>query len=400
MRSLPVRNPDRRPRRLSRARAGVALFIALGAMIIIGALIVGVHFAANQDFRAGRNSLVQEQALAAAEHGQNKVVANWNLAWNTLKTGDTVSVADTIDAAAGTMANVRVTKLNDQTFFLLSVGVSGTSQISQAQRRTGELVRLAMPNLPFPGALTTDSTTVVTGTAKIAGADAMPAGWTCPPLTTAHAAVAVNTTSTVFGGGTCATLTSCATGNPPVLLTPVAGDSNTYFSYGGLTWAQLIASADKVYPAPSTLSGIAPVSAGPNCTTSSMSNWGDVNRNLVTPGPCESYFPTIYAQGDLQVSSGSGQGLLLVQGNLHLNGTFTWYGPIIVRGTVATNGTGNKIFGGVMAFNQGCVFGGGPAACNVINGSSTIQYSSCAILNAFKNKVYVVAAKRSWADLY
>ncbi|GAC1659399.1 MAG: hypothetical protein NVS4B3_27710 [Gemmatimonadaceae bacterium] len=410
MRSYPQHLRQTGPQEYMRARSGFALFIALGAMIVIGALIVGVHFSSNQDFRSGRNTLVQEQALAAAEHGQNKVVANWNLAWNALKNGDTVSSVDTVDAATRTIATVRITKLNDQTFFLQSTGVSGTAAVALAQRKTGELVRLAMPNLPFPGALTTDSTTLLSGTATLSGADAAPSGWNCPPLAAAHAGLAINTATNASGSGTCATLANCSTGSTPVLATPTAADSSTYFNYGGLTWAQLTSSADKVYAAGTSLTSLAPSTTtgtlpglpgtGTVCNTSDTKNWGDVNRNAVTPGPCESYFPIIYAQGDLTISSGSGQGMLLVQGNLRLNGNITFYGPIIVRGSISTFGTGNKVVGGVMAYNQGCVYGNGTATCNQLAGTTSIQYSSCAILNAFKNKVYVVAPKRAWLDLF
>jgi hypothetical protein len=45
-----------------------------------------------------------------------------------------------------------------------------------------------------------------------------------------------------------------------------------------------------------------------------------------------------------------GAGILLVEGNLEIDGGFTWYGVILATGTVAYTGGGQKnVTGGIMA---------------------------------------------------
>ena len=59
------------------------------------------------------------------------------------------------------------------------------------------------------------------------------------------------------------------------------------------------------------------------------SNWGDPLNKL---SPCFNYFPIIYHQGDLSISgNGYGQGILLVEGNLTVQGRIDFYGPVIVH---------------------------------------------------------------------
>src|SRR5690348_16246186 len=65
-------------------RRGFALTVALVAIVIIGALIVGVFFAATQEYRIGRNTVLQARALTAAEYGLNNIVSTgqWSKSWN------------------------------------------------------------------------------------------------------------------------------------------------------------------------------------------------------------------------------------------------------------------------------------------------------------------------------
>lgn len=71
----------------------------------------------------------------------------------------------------------------------------------------------------------------------------------------------------------------------------------------------------------------------------------------------------------------SGSGLLVVDGDLQLNGGFQWYGLILVRGVVTFLGggsTGTNVFGGVIAGRDVT------NANTVTGGSVSIIYSSCA----------------------
>src|ERR671915_301071 len=78
-------------------RRGIALPIALAAIIAVGALIAGVIFASTQEYRVGRNTLAAHRALHGAEVGLNSVVASWTTdRTKKLKVGFKDSLADTI----------------------------------------------------------------------------------------------------------------------------------------------------------------------------------------------------------------------------------------------------------------------------------------------------------------
>jgi hypothetical protein len=106
-----------------------------------------------------------------------------------------------------------------------------------------------------------------------------------------------------------------------------------------------------------------------SCDTADPYNWGDPND---LSSDCASYFPLIYASGDLRLSGNDqGQGILLVEGDLRMSGTVDFYGLILVRGTFyAASGTPG-IGGAVLANGMGA-----------LNGTPDIIYSSCALERA------------------
>jgi Tfp pilus assembly protein PilX len=74
-----------------RRRAGMALPMVLGAIILIGTLVAGVMYLATQDYRVGANTLNETRVEAAAEMGLNRVLTDWDLTKNTtMQTGDTL----------------------------------------------------------------------------------------------------------------------------------------------------------------------------------------------------------------------------------------------------------------------------------------------------------------------
>src|SRR4029079_18254653 len=87
------------------------------------------------------------------------------------------------------------------------------------------------------------------------------------------------------------------------------------------------------------------------CRTSSNTNWGEPNGGVGSVTACFNYFPIIYAPGNLRISGGRGQGILLVRGDLDLSGGMEFYGPVIVLGNLTSTGTGGHVYGGVMAFH-------------------------------------------------
>lgn len=376
-------------------RKGFALPIAIGSMIVIGMILAGVFFAATQENRAGRNTVTQERAFRAAEFGLNTIYGKWdNPVFNSLANGS-VALRVFQDPRGKWTDEVRVTRLNTNTFWLVSTGSAG-STISQARHRTSIVVRLTQPQINFLAALTVNGTTQLGGSSYTTGQDTPPASWNCPPPGPQQPGLAVANISNVITSG-CTGL-SCVDGNPKVLQTSAVNDTNTFFTYGpDANWATLTAMANIVIPGNSTITGTAPsFNADGTCNFGDQENWGDPRR-LTPTGVCESYYPIIYFNGlgtTTMISGGTGQGILLVDGDLTVDGGFQWYGPVIVRGRLATQGTGAHFNGAVMAANV-------DFESNNVLGNATITYSSCAINAALLGTGAPKRLKwRSWAEMF
>ncbi len=377
-------------RRILQSQQGVAMIMALGAIVIIGVLMGSVLFVSTQDYRVGSNTVRTARAAAAAELGLNRIPVDWNLADNArLKTGDTLKKAYT--APRGATANVVVTRLDGPFFWAVSEGYAGGmgSQAS-ARRRYGTLFRLNMPNMNFMGAITTQGNTTINGNVTVNGNDSIPGGWTGCSVgqNVAGAAISPTTSATVNGSVT-------LKGNPTVLTTPAAADSNTYFNYGNSNYQSLAASANLTYAGGSLLNGIQPLIVGGVCQTNVIpANWGEPNHTSPA-GACDTYFPIIHVLGDLKVTTGRGQGILLVDGDFTVAGNFAFDGAVIARGGLKMTGTGNKITGAVMA-----------ASVSVddsvsLAGNTSLLYSSCALQAALQSSAYPAQAmRRGWVDLF
>ena len=378
-------------------REGFALAVAILAMVVIGGLIAGVCFATTEQFRMGRNQQLQARAMAAAEYGQNRAIIpapvgqGWNASLTNLAMGG-VDSSLAFTTADGGRADVRVTRLGNATYLVASQGSAGGSLRSNARRRTSLLVTVLAPKMNMLGALTTRGSTKVGGSSYIDGTDSTPfSGWSCPNTPPdAIAGIAISDTTAIQTSG-CGGL-SCVAGSPKIQQDPLAADTSTYFDFGnGITWNTLVAQANKTVSG--TMNGLAPTTAGGVCNTSDVQNWGDPTR-IGPVTPCQSYFPVIYAPGDLHISGGVGQGILLVGGALKVTGGFKFYGPVIVRGDLDTSGTGGHFNGGVMAANVNL-------AQNAILGNAVVTYSSCVLAEVMGGLSQPrPIGDRAWAELF
>ena len=366
---------------------------ALGGLVIIGVMIAGVFFTSNQELRVGTNTFVQERAFRAAEFGLNAVLASWNNSEMLLLPvgGTKQTVYDS--SARGWRDTVTVTRLNLTSYLIGSTGTAFGGIQGTSRRRTALLVRLSVPSLKTKAALTSRDDTEL-GNAPITGFDTNPLGWlSCPAPDPSAAAVVVPDSSDVTFKNQCP-FDVCLQGSPKLLASAAAADTTTYTNFDDETYASLVAAGAKVYssasPPPNT---IEPAVVGGVCDKSSTKNWGDASR---PGGPCASYFPIIHSQGSsykLQLTRGSGQGILLVDGDLEISGTFQFTGPVIVRGRFESRNTA-KIHGALMVGNF-------TAGDNIIANSSTVTYSSCAIKQAFANAVPPKrVVQRAWMEVF
>ncbi|MEX2470611.1 MAG: hypothetical protein WEA34_00425 [Gemmatimonadota bacterium] len=365
---------------------------AIGALVIMAALVSAGFYMARQELRIGVASNFANMALNVAQGGSNEVMANWNgyQLGNIPMWGDT-TIVDTTDVGIWT---VNITNTNNVIYYLDATGeITQGEAWGGATRNIGIVTRLIYADIHPPGALTTRGAVNVKGTAEIIGTDEVPAGWSsyCGP-TDDMAGVVTDDISlvTTTGSGT-------IDGDPPAEEDATIVDE-TFTEFGDLDWAELTALAQlegkDITGLGNTISSANPVLDGSGlCDEAVLTNWGDIDPTQ----PCGSYFPLMYHGGDIRIQSGGmGQGILLVEGDLDLRGGFVFHGIIIVQGTFQTQGGGERVVGAVMAGND-------LTLDQDFTGGSTIQYSSCGVQRAILNNASLSRARplanRSWIDL-
>lgn len=96
--------------------------------------------------------------------------------------------------------------------------------------------------------------------------------------------------------------------------------------------------------------------SGDQTLTGYSNVWGSPTNNdtgvpITYTGPMNIIYFNMNGDKTLTLAGGSrGAGLLLIEGNLEINGEFTWYGVILVTGTVRYTGGGEKnITGGILS---------------------------------------------------
>ena len=106
-------------------------------------------------------------------------------------------------------------------------------------------------------------------------------------------------------------------------------------------------------------------------------NWGTPTpgATLQDPSSCNDHNVVYYDTGgtDIQLTGGcSGCGVLLIEGDLDINGNFSWHGPVLVTGSVTFTGGGNKNI-------TGALLSGGSVDADMVGGNANIVYCGDAI---------------------
>ncbi len=381
----------------TRDRRGFALPAAIGALVIVGVLVTAGFYVARQELRIGAASRFSAMALDLAQSDINDVLINRTSALTALPTwGDTTMV----DTLTDGVVTVTATRLAMRLFFMKAKATvtQGGGMWSGATRQIGVVTRMTSANMDPPGALATQGDLKVGGSTIVNGYDSIPSAWgggqcdtssmTNKPGIVIDSAGAISTSGSKFE----------VSGSPDIRVDSSL-TTQSLLTFGDMNWSDIVAMAEKTYPGPSAgpYSDFAPDSTLYNgtyrCDTSRLDNWGDPYH---PNGTCGNYFPIIYAGGDLKVTGGYGQGILLVEGDLSVQGGFEFYGPVFVKGELSTSGTGGHFNGGVVAANVN--FGS-----STVLGNAVVSYSSCAIQRAVLNNSALTKvrplAQRSWVDL-
>ena len=388
--------------------AGFALPAVLLLMTVLSTVSVFFLLTSSNQQRAARAMRESARSFYATEAGLNMVVAEWDsLRYDTLMTtpGDTLDLASkTLENGATYLAQLqRIDDGSDDQLF--SVAVQGRTSAG-ANSLVGSILR-------WKNAVAADDfiSSAVRGGApgnsirlreneRMSGRDTVPPIWAadCPgPLQDKPGIVwgdtAWNPWPTIPGDVRIDNPgpTTGLFGSPPLVEDPTI-DATNIFQFGDMDYQDLvdladITIADTVF---AFTTDVGPVESPPGtCDTSVITNWGAPEDPF---HPCYDYFPIIHVTGTLMCDAGCvGQGILLVDGEVRLHGSTSFYGLVITNRVRFRDDA--KVLGGLIA-----------------NGdwdsrhNSLVQYSSCAVNRALDGAVGMSAEKElvpgTWTELF
>ena len=371
-----------------RNERGIALVVAIVALVVIGAIIAGTFFVSTLEQRTSFNTVQTTQAFEAAEAGLQDATANWNAGWNSMASGATQGPYTISSFGGGSSYSYQITRLNGQVFLLKSTGT-----LQGATQTLASLIRLTTANVNVRGAVTSGGNVQVGGNATIDGRNTTPTGWSsasCPP---APDQAGIRSSGDINTNG-----------SPSIYGSPaeVQDDPSVTTSTFQTPFDALKRTANLTFPGGQgsgnyvVFSTIAPVGTSTTCDRTNMGNWGEPLRSGSYIAGCINYAPIVYISGNAKFNAGGrGQGILLVEGDLAIAGGFQWVGLVIATGQVKTgNGTSN-VTGAILA--QNADFGDQTS----FSGTPVVSYSKCAldyVLNL--SAVGRPLAGRSWAQLF
>jgi hypothetical protein len=389
-------------RRVLRDERGMALAVAIFALVVVGALVAGAFFAGTQEQRVGENQRRVQTSFGVAEAGAQERVMSWKPdSMNKRKAfpEDSVNIytqAAPATAPGGTGSYYGKSYKLGPNIFLLDV--TGRDRASAAgaiaggggaRQRIGMITRIAPVDFGIHASLTTQGGVKLSGNADVDGNDQIPTGWAgCDPPGLGQVGIRDN------GSDVQTTGNGKVDGYPVAVVNDPSINNNTFSQFGGATYAQLAASPGALQ-LPTGNYKTNPVTNGAGaCDKTVLTNWGDgLNPNAA----CGSYFPIIHIAGSASLQGDQGQGILLVDGNLTVTGSYQFFGIVIIQGDLTTSGGGNTdahFWGGVMSKNV-------DLSTQNVSGHATLNYSSCSILQALQATSQIsMMRQRGWVALY
>jgi len=384
-------------RRVLRDERGMALAVAIFALVVVGALVAGAFFAGTQEQRVGENQRRVMTSFGVAEAGAQERVMSWDpVTMNKRPTypPDSVEIGPNKPTPNGTGTYGGYSYKLGPNLFLIDVtgrdNASAAGVIAGgggARQRLSLIARIAPIDFGIKASLTTQGGVNLSGNAEVDGADQVPTGWeaNCDPPGPTQPGIRGN-------GGTVATAgNGTVNGDPPVVSDPSI-NNNTFTQFGGASYADLAARANVTLGSGTYTTK--PRFNGALCDKTDLTNWGD---GMNPASACGSYFPIIHIAGNATLNGDQGQGILLVDGTLSVQGSYQFFGITIVQGDLKTAGGGSTdahFWGGVMAKNA-------DLSIQSMSGKATLNYSSCSILAALQATSPIsMMRSRGWVQLY
>jgi hypothetical protein len=306
------------------------------------------------------------------------VLRDWDPAWNlNTPVGRTLGPF-THSLAAGASAAVRVTRTTLTTWWVVSEGqAGGTDGRRIARRAVNAALRLDLPPDAAKAALAVADSARVTGSGAVIGTDSVESIAICGAIPAVTAGVAAPDTARICDGA-CGAPGTRITGIPRLLT-----DSSVAANLAALA-ATLV--ADIVVPVGAVVTPAPVVTAG-ICDTSAANNWGDP-----AGGACASHWPVIRALGDLTIRGGSGQGIVVADGDVRFENGALFAGVVIAQDDIVTGAGGGTILGVAMAGD----IRQAPADQTVIADGGVVRRSTCRIRQARLAAASPIRVKNRW----
>ncbi len=365
----------------------MALALTLWVLVIGAAILTVAVFVGFQDQRAAGVGRRLYRALTRAESGLGGVLTGWTpgvLSRRLPQPFDSVLIN-----GAGTTADEdwrgAIHRLGRDLFLVELTATdapgAGAPQTVATRARIGWLVHARPLKVVVSAALSAGGPATVGTGSTLDGRDQPPPERTdCPPPDSAVPGLSAGAI-TVIGA-------PLIDGSPSTL---THQSSDTGLAVGDrLAFDQLVPQATITLPGGSWATG--PLAAGADCDVASPYNWGDASS---LDGPCSSYLPIVHVSGDLTLTAGQGQGILLVDGNLVVGAGYRFFGLVMVRGSLEAGDPG-----------QGAAIWGGVAAARVASDAwpltgITVIYSKCMISHALRTSGTLVPLRsRAWKQLF
>jgi hypothetical protein len=349
------------PARL-REDGGFALAMAIFALVLLAAVVAGGYYSASQEFQIGRGMRSLTASFYAGEAGIREVLNDWDPeVYFALAPGDTLTLSPVTLEGGGsyTARVVRVGRAADSLkryFYIEAVGRPRGPSLGE--RRQAMIVRSRYPRLCCRAAITVGGEDVdFTGGNQeiVSGINTNPTGADGPWPTDVCAGISTaDTVGAIIDDRTFIDDTTRIIGDPYRYIVDSSLHENVFPAIGDFSYSLMVAAADFMLAPPdgqSTLniggSDLEPRVVNGECDRSYPWNWGEPTQS---DNPCFNYFPIIHFDGNLVLSSGSAQGILLVEGSLELS-NFTFYGIALVRDDITMRGP-SKFFGTAWAMDD------------------------------------------------
>lgn len=308
-----------------RDRRGFALITVVLLMVGLAVLATGLVFASAQHATMAASAQDVVRARHAATSALGLAIDDWNAAERVSDPiGSQTPLLAPTALGAGLSMSVASERVAADLFLLTATGTAARGGRTAIGQRAASLVR----SLDIAGAGLAFDAAVVAGAVAVGEATLQGDGPDAPARDPAAAALCGQWP--VDGAGlrtrpaVAAALSDAAiTGSPAVI-----ADADAARFLDGIGFLDFETLAAFARPVTDTVLSPAPVSIGASCDTTAAGSWGGDSP------PCDSHWPLLYADGDVRITGGYGQGILLARGDLVLDDGFRFRGIVIALGRV------------------------------------------------------------------